>query len=226
MASLPRASPLEGPIKKDTASFIFSARRTYIDILARPLIKPQTDGVTAGYYFYDLNGKLNWKLGARDRLYLSGYLGYDEFYANDDTKRDNGDYYKQRSGLGWGNRIAALRWNHIVNDRLFMNTHLTYTRYQFDVGVTQDERYTYNGRPETSKFSLNYLSNIQDVSAKVGFRLRAQSPATTSASAGSTSTTSSGPARCKPPAAPTPARTRPPAAASGPTKPASTPKTT
>ena len=160
---------VEGPLKKDTASFIFSARRTYIDLLARPIIKSQANGLTAGYYFYDLNGKLNWKLGARDRLYLSGYLGYDEFYANDESTRDNGDYFKQRSGLGWGNRTAALRWNHVVNDRLFLNTHLTYTRYQFDVGVEQEDRYSNNGQPETRKFGLNYLSNIQDVSAKMDF---------------------------------------------------------
>jgi hypothetical protein len=161
---------LEGPIKKDTASFIFSARRTYIDILARPLIKANADGLVAGYYFYDLNGKLNWKLSPRDRLYLSGYLGYDEFYANDESKREHGDYSKQNSALGWGNRIAALRWNHIVNDRLFMNTHLTYTRYQFDVGTTQEDRYTdSNGQARTDKFTLNYLSNIQDVSVKSDF---------------------------------------------------------
>ncbi|MFD2718164.1 TonB-dependent receptor domain-containing protein [Hymenobacter monticola] len=160
---------LEGPIKKDTASFIFSARRTYIDILARPLIMAQADGLVAGYYFYDLNGKLNWKLGARDRLYLSGYLGYDEFYANDESKRDNGDTYKQRNALGWGNRIAALRWNHVVNDRLFMNAHLTFTRYQFDVGSTQENHYQDNGQTRDEKYSLSYLSNIQDVSAKVDF---------------------------------------------------------
>ena len=161
---------VEGPIKKDTASFIFSARRTYIDILARPLIKAQTDGAKIGYYFYDLNGKLNWKLGARDRLYLSGYLGRDEFYADEERTRDNGDYSRQRSALGWGNRTVALRWNHVLNDRLFLNTHLTYTRYQFDVSTTDEARYTDpNGLANTQKFSLLYLSNIADVSAKMDF---------------------------------------------------------
>ena len=92
---------LEGPIKKDTASFIFSARRTYIDILARPIIKAQANGATAGYYFYDLNGKLNWKLSSRDRLYLSGYFGRDEFYASDKNTRDNGDYSQQDNALGF-----------------------------------------------------------------------------------------------------------------------------
>ena len=160
---------LEGPIKKDTASFIFSARRTYIDILARPLIAAQAEGLTAGYYFYDLNGKLNWKLSPRDRLYLSGYLGYDKFYADDETKREDGQYSRQNNALGWGNRTAALRWNHVVNDRLFLNTHLTYTRYQFDVGSTQENRYRDNGQLRTDKFALSYLSNIQDLSAKLDF---------------------------------------------------------
>lgn len=159
---------LEGPIKKDTASFIFSARRTYIDVLARPLIRAQTDGLTAGYYFYDLNGKLNWKVGARDRLYLSGYSGYDEFYANDEQTQGE-EYSKQDSGLGWGNRTAALRWNHIVNDRLFLNTHLTYTRYQFDISATAEDRRRDNGQLRTDKFTLNYLSNIQDWSGKADF---------------------------------------------------------
>jgi hypothetical protein len=155
---------LEGPIKKDTASFIFSARRTYIDILARPLIKAQADGLTAGYYFYDLNGKLNWKVGARDRLYLSGYTGYDEFYADSKDEYDDG-YSQQNFALGWGNRTAALRWNHIVNDRLFMNSHLTFTRYQFDVGVASEDQRGANH----SRYTLNYLSNIQDLSLKTDF---------------------------------------------------------
>ena len=76
---------LEGPIKKDTASFIISARRTYLDILAQPFIKSQfaTEGSkgSVGYFFHDLNAKLNWKLNSRDRLYLSAYTGYDKFYA-------------------------------------------------------------------------------------------------------------------------------------------------
>ena len=159
---------LEGPIKKDTASFIFSARRTYIDILARPIIMAQSDGVKAGYYFYDLNGKLNWKVGARDRLYLSGYMGQDEFYSEEEDKRDD-SYYRQENALGWGNRTAALRWNHVMNDRLFVNTHFTYTRYQFSVGGDVERRGTVNGQPGESKFSLLYLSNIQDLSLKSDF---------------------------------------------------------
>src|SRR5690554_423037 len=70
---------LEGPIVKDKTSFMISGRRTYIDILTRPLIRAQGD-VDGGYYFYDLNAKVNHKFSERSRIYLSGYFGNDRFY--------------------------------------------------------------------------------------------------------------------------------------------------
>jgi len=162
---------LEGPIKKDTASFIISARRTYLDILARPLIAAaaasEGGSATVGYFFHDLNGKLNWKLGSRDRLYLSAYTGYDKFYARTkDNYGSQGEYSKLNSGLGWGNLTSALRWNHVVNNQLFMNTHFTYSKYQFNVGITQEDRRRGSNGLQTDKFDLRYLSNIRDLSLK------------------------------------------------------------
>ncbi|MBD2766949.1 TonB-dependent receptor [Hymenobacter sp. BT664] len=163
---------LEGPIKKDVASFIVSGRRTYIDILARPIIKAQlrSEGEegSLGYYFYDLNGKLNWKVSPRDRLYLSAYTGQDAFYSN--SRREAGETFDQSSSeLGWGNLTAALRWNRIINDRLFVNTHFTYSQYQLDVGVDQSSRYRVNDELRSDRFSLSYLSNIRDLSLKSDF---------------------------------------------------------
>jgi len=72
---------IEGPIKKNKTSFIFTARRTYIDILARPFIKLADENTNAGYYFYDLTGKINHKFSEKSRLYLSSYIGKDNFYS-------------------------------------------------------------------------------------------------------------------------------------------------
>lgn len=167
---------LEGPIKKDVASFIVSARRTYLDVLAQPIIKSQLarDHQTGslGYYFYDLNGKINWKLSRRDRLYLSAYRGYDNFYANiRDANERPDDYSRSDNSLGWGNLTGALRWNHVVNDRLFMNTHLTYSQYQFDIGAASERRSRPPGQaqPRTDTYALRYLSNIRDFSLKTDF---------------------------------------------------------
>ena len=164
---------LEGPIKKDKASFIVSGRRTYIDILARPIIKAQTDGKgTAGYYFYDLNGKINYKISERNRLFLSAYLGDDRFYFRDKWDyHENGNHYeyKDQAGLNWGNITTALRWNHVINKKLFSNTTLTYSRYRFNTYISEETHRTGGGQTHKEKFSLEYLSGIQDYSAKVDF---------------------------------------------------------
>ncbi len=165
---------LEGPIKKGVASFIVSGRRTYFDILAQPLIKAQLNDDrqkgSLGYYFYDLNAKLNWKVSPRDRLYLSAYRGYDNFYSNlRDANETPDDYNRSDINLGWGNLTSALRWNHVVNDQLFVNTHLTYSQYQFDIGQASERRFLEQNQPRTDTYALRYLSNIRDWSLKTDF---------------------------------------------------------
>ncbi len=149
------------------ASFIVSGRRTYLDLLARPFIAAATEGNgVAGYFFHDFNAKLNWKLTPRDRLYLSGYTGYDKFYFRQKESYSGGGS-KSEASLGWGNLTTALRWNHELSSKLFLNTHLTYTRYQFDVKEEQENRVSRPGGPTgTETFALHYLSNIQDWTLK------------------------------------------------------------
>ncbi len=149
------------------ASFIVSGRRTYIDILARPFLAMAADGEgTAGYFFHDFNAKLNWKISRRDRLYLSGYTGYDKFYFRSKDNY-NGSTSKDVASLGWGNLTTALRWNRAVTDKLFLNTHLTYSRYQFNIRNDQTKQVTLpDGSKGTETFSLQYLSNIRDWTLK------------------------------------------------------------
>ncbi|MGB3586792.1 MAG: TonB-dependent receptor plug domain-containing protein, partial [Tunicatimonas sp.] len=166
---------LEGPIVKDKSSFIISGRRTWIDILARPLIRAQTDGdETVGYYFYDLNAKVNYKFSDRDRLYLSAYLGDDRFYARYNyTDSFSGVELEDmdESGLQWGNITSALRWNHMFTPKLFSNTTLTYSRYRFD--ISNEYRYEYLGDSANQKLVdsgfAKYLSGIEDFAAKIDF---------------------------------------------------------
>ena len=118
---------IEGPIVKDKVSFIVSGRRTYADLLLNAF-NPADSGVEGGYYFYDLNAKLNYKISDKDRIYLSGYFGDDIFGLNFTDASDEFDF-----GLGWGNKTATLRWNHLFTDKLFGNTTLTYSRYAFNI---------------------------------------------------------------------------------------------
>ena len=183
---------LEGPIIKDKTSFIVSGRRTYIDLLARPFINMQnrnqgggkgeepgsSSTQTGGYYFWDLNAKINHKFSETSRLYLSGYFGRDRFY-NDGTNEFTTDVdtsttvENSSNGLRWGNAIAAIRWNKIITPKLFMNVTGTYSQYQFRVGGENESTTTYPSTPSTSQnLIFNYDSGIQDWGGKIDFDYR------------------------------------------------------
>lgn len=164
---------LEGPIN-DKTSFIVSGRRTYIDLLARPIIKATTDGdETAGYFFYDLNAKVNYQISSKDRVYWSVYLGDDKAHAKYKDSYSSGSGFRTENeyefGLKWGNITSAFRWNHVFNPKLFANTTITYSRYRFD--VFEDDKYTSitPSGTETEKFGIKYLSGIDDWAAKLDF---------------------------------------------------------
>ena len=163
---------LDGPLS-DNTTFLVSGRRTYIDLLARPLLKSQSGGESvAGYYFYDFNAKINHRFSNSDRLYFSSYLGQDKAYSEEEssyTEQGTEFYNKDEFGLEWGNIITSLRWNHIYNPQLFSNITFTYSRYNFDVyNATIDEE---RAGGSTDRFSSKnrYLSGINDVAAKVDF---------------------------------------------------------
>jgi hypothetical protein len=156
---------LEGPLdKKGNVSYMISGRRTYIDVLAQPLIRAQADGQgTAGYFFYDLNGKINFTLGKKDHLYLSGYFGNDKFYFRAKDKEMGADYKSSlRSAMKWGNGTGVARWNHEFNRKLFGNLTVYYGRYNFDVSA--DEKSEWGG--STERYYLKYFSGIRDWSAR------------------------------------------------------------
>jgi hypothetical protein len=142
---------VEGPIKKDTGSFIISARRTYLVDVIRPFTKPGStfrDGTNL--YFYDLNTKFNYRLSQKDRLFASGYFGRDIM-----NFEDRGAQFKM--GISWGNATGVLRWNHQFNNKLFVNTSVIYSDYKFILDVKQ------------AGFGLNLGSGIQDWNGKVDF---------------------------------------------------------
>ncbi|MEP7263716.1 MAG: TonB-dependent receptor [Bacteroidota bacterium] len=141
----------EGPIKKDKASFIVSARRTFIDLfLRKPFIKEGSRIEGNSYFFYDLNTKLNYTISQKDRLFLSGYFGRDVFNFK---SRETGFTVK----IPWGNATTSLRWNHLFNDKLFLNTSLIFSDYKFEFEADQPQ------------FNFRIFSGIRDYNAKIDF---------------------------------------------------------
>ena len=112
---------VQGPIEKDEGSFIVSARRTYADVFLK--LSKDTNTNRSSLYFYDINAKANYKLGDKDHIFLSGYFGKDNLGLGNTF------------GLDYGNSTATFRWNHIFNSRLFSNTSLIYSKYNYNVSV-------------------------------------------------------------------------------------------
>jgi hypothetical protein len=163
---------LEGPIVKDKSSFALSGRRTYIDILARPLIRNALDdgqggGGLFGYYFYDLNAKVNWRFSDKDRVFLSLYTGEDPFSFDYKDVNEGLSESELSTSLQWGNFTSALRWNHVWTPKLFSNTTVTYSKYNFSTGIGVGA-VDYVEENSTDIFT-SYGSGIDDYAMKIDF---------------------------------------------------------
>ena len=108
----------EGPLVKDKGSFLIGGRASY----AHLFLKLANNDNSA--YFYDLNAKLSYKLDDKNNLFLSGYFGRDVFDLN-------GSFVNI-----YGNSTLNLRWNHLLNDKLFSNLSVIYSDYYY--GLTLD----------------------------------------------------------------------------------------
>ncbi|WP_186756481.1 TonB-dependent receptor [Echinicola salinicaeni] len=163
---------VEGPLEKEKSSFLVSARRTYLDLLARPLIIASSNGKeNPGYYFYDLNGKVNRKINDKNRLYFSVYGGKDKAYYkySGSTYSGTQESHEDEFGLKWGNLISALRWNNIINKRLFSNYTFTFSRYNFDLFSFYREDVSGNNETNSLTYSENYFSGIRDWAFKADY---------------------------------------------------------
>ncbi len=173
---------LEGPILTKNTTFNISARRTYFDVLATPFMKmaqkgSDVDKLSAGYYFYDLNAKLTHKFSDKDHLYLSLYTGDDAIYFKFKNKESDMRTIQRKMWMKtdwkWGNLISALRWNHIITPRLFMNVTGAYTRYRskLGIGTEEKERFLENGKEveDNTEYGLSYNSAIYDWTGKIDF---------------------------------------------------------
>lgn len=115
---------VEAPIVKDKSSFMISGRRTYADMFLK--LSNDEDAKKSKLYFYDLNAKANYKLNDKNTIYVSGYFGKDELG------------YSDKFSFDWGNATATLRWNNVINDKLFSNTSLIYSNFNYNVNVNSD----------------------------------------------------------------------------------------
>jgi len=131
---------LEAPIVKDKSSFILAARRSYVDVLARPFVPLLEEG--GQLYFYDLTLKSNYTFNRKNKFYASGYFGRDVFF------------FDKQQGFSWGNTTSTLRWNHLYNERLFSNLTFVYSKYDYNLQFGDDDLDKFNWDSSISNFIL------------------------------------------------------------------------
>lgn len=129
---------VEGPILKEKASFIIAARRSYIDVLAKPFLNK--DLREAHFYFYDLTAKFNYIVNEKNTLFLSGYFGRDVFGAG----------FK----FSWGNATTTLRWNRIINPKLFLNLTAFYSNYDYKLKFIDDQGQGFDWNANIINYSI------------------------------------------------------------------------
>ncbi len=134
---------LEAPLVKDKGSFILSGRRSYADLFLKASNDPDIRNTTL--YFYDLNAKGNYRISDKDRIFLSGYFGRDNFGFSDIF------------GFNWGNATGTVRWNHVINDKIFSNTSFVYSNFDYEFSVGSGDE------------GFGVKSSIQDFNLKQDF---------------------------------------------------------
>jgi hypothetical protein len=137
---------IEAPIIKDKMSFIVAARRSYIDALVKPFVKKTNPLKQADFYFYDLTAKINYRINDKNTVFLSGYFGRDVFGAT---------AFK----FNWGNSTGTARWNHVFNNKLFMNATAFVSNYTYFLGF----------KLESANQFFEWKSKIVNTSTKLDF---------------------------------------------------------
>ncbi|MCQ2227634.1 MAG: TonB-dependent receptor [Bacteroidales bacterium] len=186
---------IEGPIKEDRTSFIVSARRSYFDLIAAPIMKAQEPDISMfKLNFYDINAKVNHIFSDRDRIYASFYMGRDVLGTGEKSKEKNRfDEFENESkslfetDMRWGNTLGSLRWNHIFNPKLFSNATLAFNRFNFSVKIEDMTSTSYTSlgyydennifhkheqpytTAETTRFKSDINSGIDDLTGIMDF---------------------------------------------------------
>ena len=157
----------QGPVKKDRASFIVAARRTYLDLLVYPFL---AENQKTGYYFYDASAKINYITSSKDRVYLSFYTGHDRGYRRINSSQELiNEQGRRREVFGWRNLAATARWNRVWGAKFFSNALLGYTRYRTGVRSREEIRQLDNHSEILHFRRTLLLSGITDFTGRMDF---------------------------------------------------------
>ena len=144
---------VEGPLQTNKSSFFISGRRSYIGEILRSSVEDLDQ-----LYFYDLNAKINGIINENNRIYVSAFSGRDQIS------------FDGQNGMSWGNTAGSIRWNHIVTKRLFVNTTLYASRYDYELSGEPDIRWVNHISNASLKSDFTFFINEKNT-LRYGFRI-------------------------------------------------------
>ena len=174
LSTLASRLTIEGPVLKNKVSFFISGRRSFVDLFWLPKNRQLEGGfqyLRTKPYLFDINGKINYKISHKDRIYFSFYNGSDHY--EEDNSWNSDIYMSERHTLlNWGNNIFTFRWNHLWTNKLFSNLTLNHSRYFFDIYLNNSQ-HIYNENKDvllsSNTQSLYYNSNAQEWTLNLNF---------------------------------------------------------
>lgn len=144
---------VEGPVIRDTLSYIFSGRTTYsnwvLDLIDNPAISRSRAS------FYDFNGKITYNINRNNRIEVASYLSHDAFRFNTDTV------------YAYDNQIFALNWRHFFSSRFFSNISVNKSNYKYEVSsdkiLTEGFLLSHNINSTGAKADFNWYAGRHEV---------------------------------------------------------------
>ncbi len=170
---------LEGPLIKDKLTFMISGRRTYLDLIEKPLIKRFIEKYNADYFFYDLNGKIKWQINEKSALYVSNYTGTDRgMISNSYTF---GTFIPQQESiylrnlevkeLQWGNRLFITHYEMFTENGLYFDLSASHSKYNYKgININSDTLAYWPEEKlivETSNYRAITKSNIEEYTLSI-----------------------------------------------------------
>ncbi len=163
---------IEGPIKKEKGSILIAGRFSPSAFLIAPTIKRlyfQNQVDTLKTKFYDVNLKANYKLGKKDRVYLSLFSGGDQLYQRTVLTTSSTTKNHFNFELNWQNTVGSFRWNHLFNKKLFVNTTITLSDYNYRLSSLNEFNQNTDTVTIMDRFVIDNRTRNLDLGFKVDF---------------------------------------------------------
>ena len=160
----------EGPISKGATSYNVTVRKSLVDLIVDPIARKYLNNSETDINFYDINAKIHHKLSDGSNLDINAYAGNDrigiskgeEFTGDNEVYTVNSDDH-----IRWSNRLFNVRWNRVVNDKLFTKIQFHLSNYNYDSQSTFRFNYSDGGQREDTALDVLAVSEIEDASLKI-----------------------------------------------------------